>query len=113
MAYLVCLTLDAWRFVVSATNLKINELRETANKVMLNVGDMVIDHISNFRGFLTKRIMHIDMVKDDVYLWEVNLFKTNENNNNQTTTIIEEEGLKMSIAIGTVELYSVDVKGSQ
>ena len=46
------------------------------------------------------------MVKDDIFLWEVKLFKTNENTNNQPITILEEEGLKMSIAIGTVELHS-------
>jgi hypothetical protein len=46
------------------------------------------------------------MVKDDIFLWEVQLFKTNENTNNQPMTILEEEGLKMSIAIGTVELHS-------
>tara|TARA_Y100000592_G_scaffold59611_1_gene93244 strand:+ start:753 stop:1055 length:303 start_codon:yes stop_codon:yes gene_type:complete len=89
-----------------SANKKMNELREVANNIILNVGDMVIDHISNFRGFLTKRIRHIDMVKDDIFLWEVKLFKTNENTNNQPITILEEEGLKMSIAIGTVELHS-------
>ena len=51
---------------------------------------------------------NIDMIEDDVYLWEVKLFKTNENRNNQPITIIEEEGLKMSIAIGTIEWHSVD-----
>jgi hypothetical protein len=89
----------------------INKLRDVANNVMLNVGDMVIDHISDFRGFLSKRIRHIDMIKDDVFLWEVKLFKTNENTNNQTTAILEEEGLKMSIAIGTVELHSIENRG--
>ena len=93
-----------------SANKKMNELREAANNIILNVGDMVIDHISNFRGFLTKRIRHIDMVKDDIFLWEVQLFKTNENTNNQPMTLLEEEGLKMSIAIGTVELHSA-IKG--
>ena len=71
---------------------------------------MVIDHISDFHGFLTKRIRHIDMIEDDVFLWEVKLFKTNENTNNQNTAILEEEGLKMSIAIGTVELHSTKTR---
>lgn len=96
------------RFVMNDNKTKIDELRSAADNVMLNVGDMVIDHISDFRGFLTKRIRHIDMIEDDVYLWEVKLFKTNENSNNEPTTIIEEEGLKMSIAIGTIEWHSVD-----
>ena len=97
---------------MSANNSDINQLRNIANNVILNVGDMVIDHISDFRGFLTKRIRHIDMIEDDVFLWEVKLFKTNENTNNQNTAILEEEGLKMSIAIGTVDLHSVENRGS-
>ena len=96
-----------------SANKKMNELREAANNIILNVGDMVIDHISNFRGFLTKRIRHIDMVKDDIFLWEVQLFKTNENTNNQPMTLLEEEGLKMSIAIGTVELHSANKGGAK
>ena len=93
---------------MNENKIKMNELRDAAENVILNVGDMVIDHISDFRGFLTKRIRHIDMIEDDIYLWEVKLFKTNENSSNKTTTIIEEEGLKMSIAIGTVEWHSVE-----
>jgi hypothetical protein len=95
---------------MSVNNSDLNKLRDNANNVMLNVGDMVIDHISDFRGFLTKRIRHIDMVEDDVFLWEVKLFKTNENTNNRNMAILEEEGLKMSIAIGTVELHSTQNK---
>ena len=97
---------------MSVSNSNINKLRDEASNVILNVGDMVIDHISDLRGFLTKRIRHIDMIEDDVFLWEVKLFKTNENTNNRTTAILEEEGLKMSIAIGTVELHSVENRGS-
>ena len=97
---------------MSTNNSDINKLRHNASNVILNVGDMVIDHISDFRGFLTKRIRHIDMIEDDVFLWEVKLFKTNENTNNQNMAILEEEGLKMSIAIGTVELHSTQNKDS-
>ena len=97
---------------MSTNNSDINKLRHNASNVILNVGDMVIDHISDFRGFLTKRIRHIDMIEDDVFLWEVKLFKTNENTNNQNTAILEEEGLKMSIAIGTVDLHSTQNKDS-
>ena len=97
---------------MSTNNSDINKLRHNASNVILNVGDMVIDNISDFRGFLTKRIRHIDMIEDDVFLWEVKLFKTNENTNNQNMAILEEEGLKMSIAIGTVELHSTQNKDS-
>ena len=112
MVYLVCLIPVGWRSVMSAINSDINKLRDEANSVILKVGDMVIDHISNLRGFLKKRIRHIDMIEDDVFLWEVMLFKTNENTDNRTTAILEEEGLKMSIAIGTVELHSANNQDS-
>jgi len=87
-------------------NKKLELLREKADNVTLNVGDIIIDHIAHMRGILIKRIRHIDMVEDDVYLWEIKLFKNN--NSDYTETIMEEQGLKFSIAIGTVEWYSVE-----
>ena len=60
------------------TNRKLEDLHNTAEHVILNVGDMIIDHLADYRGFLTRRIRHIDMVEDDVYLWEVKLFKSNK-----------------------------------
>jgi len=89
------------------TKTSLEDLHNTAKHVILNVGDMIIDHLGDYRGFLTKRIHHIDMIEDDVYLWEVKLFKSNKKNNNSPTTILEEDGLKLSIAIGTVEWHSV------
>ena len=80
-------------------------LRAKAEDVTLNVGDIIIDHIAEMRGILLKRIRHIDMIEDDIFLWEVKLFK---NNSDYTETIMEEEGLKFSIAIGTVEWHSVE-----
>ena len=50
-------------------------LRAAAEKVTLNVGDIIFDHMANIKGTLVNRIHHIDMIKDDVYLWEVKLFK--------------------------------------
>ena len=82
------------------------DLQKVAESVILSVGDMIIDHVENYRGFLTKRIHHIDMIEDDVYLWEIKLFKTSNINDN-SSTILEEDGLKLSIAIGTIEWHSV------
>ena len=83
----------------------LERLRSEAKAIILNVGDIVIDHISDMRGILLNRIRHIDIEKDDVYLWEVKVFnKPNDSSN----TIMEEEGLKFSIAIGTVEWHSVE-----
>ena len=81
-------------------------LRAKAADVTLNIGDIIIDHIAEMRGILLKRIHHIDMIEDDIFLWEVKLFKNN--NSDYTETIMEEEGLKFSIAIGTVEWHSVE-----
>ena len=81
-------------------------LRAKAKDVTLSIGDIIIDHIAEMRGILVNRIHHIDMVEDDIFLWEVKLFKNN--NSDYTETIMEEEGLKFSIAIGTVEWHSVE-----
>jgi len=83
------------------------DLQKAAEDVILSVGDVIIDHIEDYRGFLTKRIHHIDMVEDDIYLWEIKLFKTTNRKDSPSTTILEENGLKLSIAIGTVEWHSV------
>ena len=89
---------------MSENNLEL--LRAKAEDVTLNVGDIIIDHIAEMRGILLKRIRHIDMIKDDIFLWEVKLFKNN--NSDYTETIMEEDSLKFSIAIGTVEWHSVE-----
>jgi len=83
-------------------------LHAAAEKVNLNVGDIIIDHIANIRGTLVNRIHHIDMIKDDIYLWEVKLFKSDKSRSDKTNTIMEEDGLKFSIAVGTVEWHSVE-----
>ena len=83
----------------------LERLRANANSIILNVGDIIIDHISNMRGILVNRIHHIDIEEDDVYLWEVKLFNKPKKSHNP---IMEEDGLKFSIAIGTVEWHSVE-----
>ena len=94
-----------WNYVMIDKDIKLEQLRENAQNIILNVGDIVIDHVSDMRGILVNRIHHIDIEQDDVYLWEVKLFnKPNKSHN----PIMEEEGLKFSIAIGTVEWHSVE-----
>jgi len=95
-----------WSHVMLKNENELELLRAAAQNVILNIGDIIIDHIGNMRGILVKRIRHIDMIEDDIYLWEVKLFKNS--NSNYTETIMEEEGLKFSIAIGTVEWHSVE-----
>jgi hypothetical protein len=89
-----------------------NHLHMEAEDVILRPGDLVIDHTLNCRGFLIKRKRYIDMIEDDIFIWEVNWFKYNDASSNTppTPSFLEEEGLKLSIVVGTVELYGKDGK---
>tara|TARA_R100001480_G_scaffold150302_1_gene150777 strand:+ start:45 stop:362 length:318 start_codon:yes stop_codon:yes gene_type:complete len=98
--------LAAWSRVMINNNSELDKLRIEAKNITLNVGDIIIDHMADIRGILLTRVHHIDMVEDDVYLWEVKRF--NNKTNEPDSTIMEEEGLKFSIAIGTVEWHSVE-----
>ena len=95
-----------WSRAMLKSDKKLELLRTEADKVILNVGDIIFDHIANMRGILIKRIRHIDMIEDDVYLWEIKLFKND--NSDYTEIIMEEDGVKVSIAVGTVEWHSVE-----
>ena len=97
--------LDDWNCAMIKNDFEIERLRTEAQNIILRVGDIIIDHISNMRGILINRIHHIDIEEDDVYLWEVKLFNRPEKSHNP---IMEEDGLKFSIAIGTVEWHSVE-----
>jgi len=83
-------------------------------KIILNVGDIIVDHLTGYVGVLLVRDRHIDMIKDDVYFWEVRwsaaLFKRDKKKPLKVSGYIEEEALKLSILIGSTELYSVKDK---
>jgi hypothetical protein len=82
-------------------------LRNEAGYIKLNVGDMIQDTHTGSKGFLTSRIRRIDMVEDDIYVWEIQWFSQDVKYNNYNNPIfLEEEGLRLSILIGTVKLYS-------
>ena len=98
--------LGGWIHAMLNSENELALLHAAAEKVNLNVGDIIIDHIANIRGTLVNRIHHIDMIKDDIYLWEVKLFKSDKSRSDKT--IMEEDGLKFSIAVGTVEWHSVE-----
>ena len=84
----------------------LEELRDQASHVILHVGDMIYDIRTKSRGFLRKRERKIDIVEDDIFVWSVFWFSHLEHGFNNLE-FIEEEGLKMSITIGTIELYSI------
>ena len=85
----------------------LNDLRDAATHVTLHVGDMIYDVRTKSRGFLTRRERRIDIVEDDIFIWWVTWFSQDESLEFNNLDYIEEEGLKMSVTIGIVELYSI------
>ena len=86
------------------------DLRETIECVILNVGDIVVDNLGGHIGILINRCHHIDMIEDDVYVWEVkwiNNIVKEQYEENPMGTLLEEEGLKLSIAVGTYDWHSI------
>ena len=88
----------------------LEELRDQASHVTLHVGDMIYDVRTKSKGFLRKRERKIDIVEDDIFIWTIVWFSHLEQEFNNLD-FIEEEGLKMSITIGTIELYSITEGG--
>ena len=85
----------------------IEELRDEASHVILHVGDMIYDIRTKSRGFLRERERKIDIIEDDIYVWSIFWFSQNNENIYNNLEFMEEEGLKLSIVIGTIELYSI------
>jgi len=86
------------------------ELRDQASHVILHVGDMIYDVRTKSKGFLTKRERKIDIIEDDIYIWSIVWFSHAEQEFNNLD-FMEEEGLKMSIIIGMIEIYSIKQGG--
>ena len=74
------------------------------------IGDMIYDVRTKSRGFLRERVRKIDIIEDDIFVWSIVWFSHLEHEFNNLD-FIEEEGLKMSITIGTIELYSITEGG--
>ncbi len=85
----------------------LEELRDQAEHVILHVGDMIYDVRTKSRGFLRERERRIDIVEDDIFIWWVTWFTQEEGSSYNNVDYIEEEGLKMSIIIGIVEINSI------
>ena len=85
----------------------IEELRDEASHVILHVGDMIYDIRTKSRGFLRERERKIDIIEDDIYVWSIFWFSQNNENIYNNLEFMEEEGLKLSIVIGTIELQSI------
>ena len=89
----------------------IEELRDEASHVILHVGDMIYDVRTKSRGFLKLRERKIDIIEDDIYVWSIFWFSQDDNNVYNNLEFMEEEGLKLSIVIGTIELQSITQGG--
>lgn len=85
----------------------LSDLRGAASRVMLHVGDMIYDVRTKSRGFLRKRERRIDIVEDDIFIWWITWFSQDQDTGFNNVEYIEEEGLKMSIIIGLVEINSI------
>ena len=85
-------------------------LAET-NRVILSIGDIIVDTTGGQIGILIERKRYIDMVEDDIYMWEVKwINKLSKDNyiDAPVPPIMEEEGLKLSIVIGVYYWQSID-----
>ena len=90
-----------------------DDLRQEANQVILSVGDMIYDTRTRSRGFLQSRERRIDIKYDDIYVWTILWFSQSENTMNYNNPdFMEEEGLRMSVVIGTIILQTVKNGGN-
>ena len=89
----------------------IEELRDEASHVILHVGDMIYDIRTKSRGFLRQRERKIDIIEDDIYVWSIFWFSQDEQSEYNNLEFMEEEGLRLSIVIGTIELFSIKQGG--
>jgi hypothetical protein len=86
-------------------------LRAETSRVILSVGDIIIDTTTSQIGILTERKRYIDMVEDDIYIWEVKWLNNVVKEHYEDAPIppiLEEEGLKLSIVIGVYYWQSIN-----
>ena len=81
-------------------------LRHECEQLVLSCGDMIIDATCNNVGILVERVRRISMEDDDVYFWSI-VWSEEPQSGHGTPMILqmEEEGLKLSIAIGLYDLF--------
>ena len=81
-------------------------LRHECERLTLKCGDMIIDTTCNNVGILVERIRRIHMENDDVYFWSIVWSEEPQSGSGAPMTLqMEEEGLKLSIAIGLYDLF--------
>ena len=88
----------------------LEELRDEASDIVLQIGDMIFDMRTKSRGFLVKRERRI-FLEDEVYIWNIYWFYQSKDTEFNNVEFMEEEGLRLSILIGTIDLYSINQGG--
>ena len=84
-------------------------LNKELQRVILSIGDVIIDRMMNQAGILIDRTRRIDMVMDDVYMWEVKwLTSIASIVEVPHANYLEEETLKLWIVLGTYDWHSID-----
>ena len=84
-------------------------LNKESQRVILSIGDIIIDRMMNRAGILIDRTRRIDMIMDDVYMWEVKwLTSIASIVDVPHANYLEEETLKLWIVLGTYDWHSID-----
>ena len=89
-------------------------LEEELAAISLSVGNVIVQKSSGFVGILVERYnndSYHNTLFEDLYFWRVTWLKNvNKRISEEMTpflnSTIEEEGLKMSIFLGSTELYT-------
>jgi len=85
------------------------KLRDKAKYVKFSVGDMIIDLMIGSIGVLIRRHRRIDIVRDDVYVWEI-IWSSESNKpyDVPNSRYMEEEGLKLSVVAGMYDWHRIE-----
>lgn len=86
-------------------------LQEEINKIILSIGDVIIDESTKGVGILYRREHRIDILQDDLYFWEIKWtsgIHGEEFNKSTNISLWEEEQLKLSIILGIIKWQSID-----
>ena len=84
-----------------------SDLKAKLERVILSIGDIVVDCVNGDIGILVRRNEHVDMLLDEIYMWEIRWINKSKQEL-PMMGIIEEESLKLSIAVGTYEWHSIE-----
>lgn len=89
--------------------MSIDKLRRQAKYVKLHIGDIIIDLMTGNVGVLLRLEHKIDIVEDDIYLWEISWVNTpTAPYDIPPSKYMEESSLKLSIVAGIYDWYSAE-----